>query len=129
MSNEYRYFHDSNFVGGNSLSLLIYLDRDNDVKQFKAQRYYLPKDIIKNYNIIIIIIIIIISGNNFFEQPIDSDVKRYKEIRLLTTGQGEDYTTECLLDYEYLKRHYRLITVDLRRHKELDANPKAILEI
>ena len=54
MSNEYSYFHESNFVGGNSFSLLIYLNRDNDVKQFKAQRYYLPKDIIKNYNIIII---------------------------------------------------------------------------
>ena len=86
------------------------------------------KDIIKNYNIIIIIIIII-TGNNFFEQPIDSDVKWYEEIRLLTRGQGEDYTTECLLDYEYLKHHYRLITVDLSRHKELDANPKAILQI
>ena len=40
-------------------------------------------------------------------QPIDSDIKRYKEIRKLTTGQGEDYTTGCLLDYEYIKNHYR----------------------
>ena len=45
----------------------------------------------------------------------DSDTNRYKEIRKLTTGQGEDYTTGCLLNYEYFKDHYRLIAVDLSR--------------
>ena len=35
-----------------------------------------------------------------YDQPIDSDIKRYKEIRKLTTGQGEDDATGCLLDYE-----------------------------
>ena len=60
---------------------------------------------------------------------IDSDTKRYEEIRKLTTGQGEDYTTGCLLDYDYIKNHYRLIAVDLSRQKELDADPKAIQEI
>ena len=42
-------------------------------------------------------------------------MKRYKDIRKITTGQGEDYTTGCLLDYEYIKNHYRLIVVDLNR--------------
>ena len=41
--NEYRYFLESNFVGVNRLFVLIYLNRDNDVKRFKAQRYYLQK--------------------------------------------------------------------------------------
>ena len=40
---------------------------------------------------------------NFYDQVIDSDIKWYKEIRELTTGQGQDYTTECLLDSEYIK--------------------------
>ena len=41
--------------------------------------------------------------------------------------QGEDYTTVCLLDYEYIKNHYRLITVDLsRQKKKLDADLKGI---
>ena len=39
--------------------------------------------------------------------------KWYQEIRKLTTGQGEDCTTGYLLDYEYIKNHYRLIAVDL----------------
>ena len=71
----------------------------------------------------------IINGNNVNDQPIDSDIKQYEEIRKLTTGQGEDYTIGCLLGYDYIKNHYRLIAVDLSRQKELDANPKAIQEI
>ena len=47
----------------------------------------------------------------------DSDIKRYEKIKTLTTGQGEDYTTGCLLDYEYVKNHYRSIAVDLVNNK------------
>ena len=77
------------------------------------------KGITKNYNVII-------SRKNISDQPIDSDIKRYKEIRKLTTGQGEDYTTGCLLDYDYIKNYYRLIAVDLSGQEELDADPKTI---
>ena len=69
------------------------------------------------------------NGKKFYDQPIDSDIKRYEEIRKLTRGQGEDYTAGCLLDYEYIKNHYRLIAVDLSKQKELDADPKAIQQI
>ena len=48
-----------------------------------------------------------------------SFIKQYEEIRKLTTVQGEDYTTGCVLQYEYIKNHYRLIAVDLSRKKEL----------
>ena len=43
---------------------------------------------------------------NFHYQSINSDIKQYEEIRELTTGQGEDYTTGYLLDYDYVKNHY-----------------------
>ena len=79
-------------------------------KIFKAKRYYLQKGIIDNYNFII-------NGKNFYDQPIDSDIKRYQEIRKLATGLGEDYTAGCSLDYDYIKNHYRLIAVDLSRQK------------
>ena len=39
---------------------------------------------------------------NFYDQEIDSDKKRNEEIKKLTTGQSEDYSTGCLLDYEYI---------------------------
>ena len=71
---------------------LIYLNQDVNSKRVKAGRYCLPKSIIKIYNIII-------NGKNFYDQPIVSDIKRYKEVRKLTTGQGEDYTTGCIKQY------------------------------
>ena len=60
----------------------------------------------------------IIHRKYFYDQAIDSDIKRYEEIRKITTGQGGDYTTGCSLDYDYIKSHYRLIAVDLRVDKE-----------
>ena len=80
---------------------LVYSNHDNNAKRFKGKRYYLPKGVIKNYNVII-------NWKNFHDQAIDSDIKRHEEIRKLTTGQGEDYTNWCLLDYEYIKNHYRI---------------------
>ena len=78
-TNEYRYFLELNFVGVSRLIVLVYSNQDVNAKRIKTQRYYLPKDIIKNYNVII-------NGKNNFGQPIDSDVKRYQEIRKITTG-------------------------------------------
>ena len=49
---------------------------------------------------------------DFYGQAIDSDVKWYEEIKKLTTGRSEDYTTECLLDYDDIKNHYKSIAVD-----------------
>ena len=47
----------------------------------------------------------------------------------LATGQGKDYTTGYLLDYDYIKNNYGLTAVDLSRQKELDADLKAIQQI
>ena len=69
---------------------------------------------------------VIINGKKFYDQPIDSYVKQYEEIRKLATGQSEDYTTGCFLGYEYKKTHYRLTADDLSRQKKLDADPKVI---
>ena len=95
--------------------VLVYLNAD-DARRYSALKHYLLQDIIKNYNVII-------NGKNFYEQAIDYGIKWYEEISKLTTGQGEDYTAGCLLDYECIKNHYRLIVVDLSWKKELDADP------
>ena len=121
-ANEYRYFLESNYLDYNRLFVLVYKNQDDNAKRFETRRYYLPKGIIDNYNIVI-------NGKIFYDQPIDSDIKRYEEISKLTTGQGEDYTTACLLDYDYIKNHYRLIAVDLNRQNESEADPKAIQQI
>ena len=52
-TNKYRYFLEPNFVGVNRLFALVYVNQHANAKIPKAQKYCLPKDIIKSYNIII----------------------------------------------------------------------------
>ena len=70
-----------------------------------------------------------LDGRNFFDQPIGNDLKIYDNIRKTATGQGDNYTTGCLLDYPYFKKYYKLIATDLAKQPELDADPKAIQQI
>ena len=70
-----------------------------------------------------------IDGKNVFDQAINSDVKMYENIRKIATGQGDDYTTGCLLDYTYFKKYYKMIAIDLSKQQALDADPKAIQQI
>ena len=42
-----------------------------------------------------------INGENFFDQTIKNNKVTYENIRKIATGQGDDYTTGCLLDYSY----------------------------
>ena len=84
--------------------VLIYPSEYNIVERFNVKRHYLPKGIIKSYNVII-------NGKNFYDQPNNSDIKQYEEIKKLTTGECEDSTTGYLLNYEYIKNHDRLIAV------------------
>ena len=44
-------------------------------------------------------------------------------------GKGEDYTTGSLLDFDYFKKHYKLVAADLSKQKELDVDPRAIQQI
>ena len=44
-------------------------------------------------------------------------IKTYKNIRKITIGRGDDYTTGCLLDYTYFKKYYKMIAVDLNKQK------------
>ena len=65
----------------------------------------------------------------FLINQINNDIKTYENIRKIATGQGNDYTTGCLLDYSYFKDHYKMIAVDLSKQQALDADPRAIQQI
>ena len=56
-------------------------------------------------------------------------IKQYNEVRKVSTGQGDDYTTGSLLDYKYFKDNYRLIAADLSKQKALDTDSRAYLFI
>ena len=70
-----------------------------------------------------------IDGKSFFDQPINSDLKTYENIRKIATGQGDDNTTGCLLDYSYFKENFNMIAIDLSKRQVLDADPRAIQQI
>ena len=59
----------------------------------------------------------------FFDKTINNMIKTYENIRKITIGQGDDYTTGCLLDYTYFKKYYKMIAVDLSKQQALDADP------
>ena len=70
-----------------------------------------------------------IDGKNFFDQPINSMIKTYENIRKIPIGQGDGYETGCSLDYPYFKNHYKMIAIDLSKQQALDAYPRAIQQI
>ena len=67
-----------------------------------------------------------IDDKNFFDQPINSELKTYENVRRIATGQGADYTTGCLSDYSYFKDYYKMIAIDLSKQQVHDADPRAI---
>ena len=95
---------------------------DNHFNKDSQQIYYLPRNDLNKYNVII-------DGRDFFDNPIESDIEKYRELKKVMIGKGEDYTTGSLLDYNYFKKNYKLVAVDLSKQKELDADPRAIQQI
>ena len=70
-----------------------------------------------------------VDGKSFFDEPINSMTKTSENIRKITTSQGDDYTTGCLLDYFHFKDHYKMIAIDLNKQQVLDADPRATQQI
>ena len=110
---------EPSFQGINRLFVLAF---ENDDDRISDDEYYLPTVEIKDYNIVI-------NGENFFEQPIKNNKITYDNIRKIATGQGDDCTTGCLLDYPYFADTYKIIAVDLSKQQALDADPRAIQQI
>ena len=69
------------------------------------------------------------NGENFFDQLIKNNKVTYENISKIATGQGDDNTTGCLLDYSYFADTYKMTAVNLSRQQALDADPRAIQQI
>ena len=115
---------DSSYQGVKRLFVLAYNNKagNNQVSVDSYKKYFLPRVKIENYNIEI-------DGRNFYDQLINDSIKQYDEIRKISTGQGDDYTNGCLLDFAYFEKKNRLIAADLIKQKALDTDPKAIQQI
>ena len=118
---------DSSCQRINRLFVLAYEGGDNRVTVNSHRRYFLPRVVIRNYNIEI-------DGRIFYDQPINNQetndlIKWYDELRKVSTEQGDDYTTGSLLDFAYFNKNYRLIAAGLSKQKALDADSRAIQNI
>ena len=98
----FNYLISQNFHRLNRLFVLTFENVDNRDEHTK---YFIPNMEIKDYNVII-------DWRNSFDQPIKVNLKTCDNIRKIATGQGDDFTTGCLLDYTYFKEHYKLFAID-----------------
>ena len=124
-TNMYELFCAS-FQGVKRLFVLVYVIAanagNNEVGIKINRKYFLPRGKIENYKVLI-------DGRNYYDQPITGLIKQYDEVRKVSTGQGDDYNTGCLLDYANFKDSCRIIAVVLSKQKALDADPRAIQQI
>ena len=81
------------------------------------RRYYLPREEIKDYNVLI-------DGRNFCYQNVNSSIVRHNELLKMTAGRSEDYSIGCLLDYDYYIKDFNIVVTDLSHEAVLDSDPK-----
>ena len=134
-ANVFKYINlDPSFQGVNRLFVMAYNRANGQPTRNGQRKYYLPRIDLDKYNVII-------DGRNFYDNPIQSDIEKYRELKKVMIGKGEDYTTGSLLNFNsfdkhyklvavnYFDKHYKLVAVDLSKQKGLDADPRAIQQI
>ena len=104
-ANVFKYINlDPSFQGVNRLFFMAYNRANGQPTRNGQRKYYLPRIDLEKYNVII-------DGRNFYDNPIESDIEKYRELKKVMIGKGEDYTTGSLLDFNYFDKHYKLVAV------------------
>ena len=108
---------DPTFTNVNRLFVLAYQTTD-DRQSFS--QFYLPKVMIKDFNVII-------DKLAFFDLPVKTEEEAYAKI--IDISRNNEYTTGNLLDYDYFKKYYKLIVIDLSKQQVLQENEDLIQQI
>ena len=95
--------------------VLSYGQENNDRHSFS--RFYLPKVMVKDYNVII-------DKLAFFDLPIKTEEETYEKI--IDISRNSEYITGNLLDYDYFKKYYKIIAIDLSKQQVLQENKDLI---
>ena len=110
-ANVFKYINlDPSFQGVNRLFVMVYNRANGQPTRNGRRKYYLPRIDLEKYNVII-------DGRKFYDNPVESDIEKYRELKNVMIGKGEDYTTGSLLDFNYFDKHYKLVAVDLSKQK------------
>ena len=107
---------DPTFTNVNRLFVLAY----QNAKRQSYSQFYLPRVMVKDYNVII-------EKLAFFDLPIKTEEEAYEKI--IDISRNNKYTTGNLLDYDYFKKHYKLIAIDLSKQQVLQENEDLIQQI
>ena len=108
---------DPTFTNVNRLFVLAYQTAD-DRQSFS--QCYLPKVMVKDFNVII-------DKLAFFDLPIKTEEEAYE--KMIDISRNNEYTTGNLLDYDYFKKYYKLIAIDLSKQQVLQENEDLIQKI
>ena len=108
---------DPTFTNVNRLFVLAYQNAD-DRQSFS--QLYLPNVMVKDYNVII-------DKLAFFDLSIKTEEEAYEKI--IDISRNNEYTTGNLLDYDYFKKYYKLIAIDLSKQEVLQENEDLIQQI
>ena len=108
---------DPTFTNVNRLFVLAYQTAD-DRQSFS--QFYLPKVMVKDFNVII-------NKLAFFDLPIKTKEEAYEKI--IDISRNNEYTAGNLLDYDYFKKYYKLIAIDLSKRQVLQENEDLIQQI
>ena len=111
---------DTSFQGVSKLFAAAYKTDDierNFNTEKSRRKYYLPRAEIKDYNVLI-------DGRNFYAQNVNSSIVRYNELLKMTTVRSEDYSTGCLLHYDYYIKDFNIVGIDLLHQAVIDSDLK-----
>ena len=117
VNNNLNIFIDPTFTNVNRLFVLAYQNAD-DRQSFS--QFYLPKVLVKDFNVII-------DKLAFFDLPLKTEEEAYEKI--IDVSRNNEYTTGNLLDYNYFKKHYKSIAIDLSKQQVLQENEDLIQQI
>ena len=117
INNNLKILIDPTFTTVNRLFVVAYQAPDD---RQSYSRFYLPRIMIKDYNVII-------DKLAFFDLTIKTEEGAYEKI--IDISRNNEYTTGNLLDYDYFKKHYKLIAIDLSKQQVLQENEDLIQQI
>ena len=108
---------DPTFTNVNRLFVLAYQTALNRQSIFQ---FYLPRVMVKDYNVII-------DKLAFFDLPIKTEEEAYEKI--IDISKNDEYRTGNLLEYDYFKKYYKLIAINLSKQQVLQENEDLIQQI
>ena len=117
INNTLKILIDPTFTNVNKLFVLAYQNAD-DTQSFS--QFCLPNVMVKDYNVII-------DKLAFFDFPIKTEEEAYE--KFLDITRNNEYTKGNSLNYDYFKKHYKLIAIDLSKQQVLQENEDLILQI